>query len=157
MKKLRLTRSEVHIRDSDGGTELELRSSPTWLRFTHLRINDEALDVRVRRKTGEFRWGDVAWVGWSDPVGLTTGDRIYLGLGLLIGVLLRDAPPPLTEAHSAVLRIAPKGSALATPGPNNPHAFLLAVREEDVAEAVRSYLAATAERLGVEFRPVPKR
>jgi len=56
MKSLRLTRSEVHIRDTDGATELELRSSPTWLWFTHLRINDEALDVRVRRKTGQFRW-----------------------------------------------------------------------------------------------------
>jgi len=101
--------------------------------------------------------GDVAWVGWSDPVGLTTGDRFYLGIGLLLGLLLRDAPPPLTAAHSAVLRVAPKGSALATPGPNNPHAFLLAVWEEDVAEVVRSYLAATTGRLGVEFRPVPKR
>jgi hypothetical protein len=156
-RRLKLIHSAAVIHQAGKETELELRSSPKWFWFSHLRVNDEAVSVRVRRQSREFRWRDIAWVGWSDPVGLSKGDKLYLGIGLLLGLLLRDSPAaPITSAHAAVLRVAPKGSALATPGPNNPHVFVLATWEEDVAATVRSYLGETALRAGVEFRPSPK-
>src|SRR5439155_9945809 len=131
MKRLIQTRTEIH--EAASGTVLELRSSPKWA--CYLRISDEAINVRLVRSSHDFLWQEVAWVGLDDPVALTRGDKAYLTINVVVAALLRDAPgPPVAmSAHSAILKVAPKGSPTATPGPNNPHRFALVGADEQAS------------------------
>jgi hypothetical protein len=150
MKRLIQTRTEIH--NAASGQVLELHSSPKWA--CYLRISDEGIKVRALRSAHDFRWHEIAWVGLDAPVGLSKGDKVYLTISVIVAALLRDTPLlPVTTRRSAMLRIAPKGSPTATPGPSNPHRFALVGADEQVSATVESFLRDSSRWLGVEFRP----
>jgi len=149
MKKL--IRSAATLQDTDHGTELVLRSSPDWLYY--LSVSDESINVRVWKKSHEFRWTDIAWVGWTDRVPPTKEDKmIFLPIDLVLALVLRMPPVGTSSARSPSVRIAPKGSVLESPGPNTPYVLWLTGADAATCDTVRTFLAQMAHQLGVKYR-----
>jgi hypothetical protein len=112
----RLIRSTMFVGTDENGTPaLKVESTPNW--GGYLRIDDEKLDVRWMRSSRSFRWADVTWVGWREPVEPSPGDRIAFVLDLAVSLLLRDPIyAGISGTRSATLTVGLRAGAPGTHG-----------------------------------------
>ena len=112
----RLIRSKMFVgTDANGTPALKVESTPTW--GGYLRIDDEKIDVRWMRSSRNFRWADITWIGWREPVEPSTGDRSALALELAVSLLLRDPiSSGISGARSATLTVGLRAGAPGTHG-----------------------------------------
>lgn len=150
----RLIRSTMFVgTDANGTPALKVESTPNW-GGGYLRIDDEKIDVRWMRSSRTFRWADITWVGWREPIEPSTGDRIALALELAVSPLLRDPIySGISGARSATLTVGLRAGAPGTRGQLGSHyrTFFPGI-DAETSSTLRASIVEAAQRHGVQFR-----
>ena len=148
----RLIRSKMFVgTDANGTPALKVESTPTW--GGYLRIDDEKIDVRWMRSSRTFRWADITWIGWREPVEPSTGDRSALALELAVSLLLRDPiSSGISGARSATLTVGLRWCTRNAWATRVPVPDRLSRDRRESSSTLRASIVEAAQRHGVKFR-----